>query len=258
MTGEALVLTFHAVEAGPPPLCVEPKLFGRQLDAIVASGSKVLTVRELAEALRTRTLPRRAVVLTFDDAFASAATDGATMLAERGLRATFFPVAAHVGGLNDWASQPSSAPRLRLASLDELRALGAAGFEVGSHGLTHAPLAAAAGDVLEREILGSKEALEAALALPVSSFAYPYGAEPPAAPPYLAGSYAAVCTTRMDVLTSASDPLALPRVDAHYLRRSGALARALEHGLTPYLRARRIGSSVRRAVFSDLRRGSTD
>lgn len=253
----ALVLTYHAVEAGPPPLCVEPELFGRHLDAIVASGSEVLTVRELAEALRTGELPRRTVVLTFDDAFASAATAGAAMLGERGLRATFFPVAAHVGGLNNWASQPASTPRLPLASLDELRALGAAGFEIGSHGLTHAPLASVTDDVLERELIGSKDALEAALGLPVTSFAYPYGAEPTAAPPFLTGHYSAVCTTRMDVLTSASDPLALPRVDAHYLRRSGALTRALEHGLTPYLRARRIGSSVRRAVLSDAQHGST-
>src|SRR5205085_3169302 len=171
----ALVVTYHAVEPGPSPICVDPDLFRRQLDELVGGGARSLTVRELGERLAAGTLPDRAVALTFDDGFASVVRTAAPLLRERGLTATVFCVAGHLGGRSDWATQPSGSPRLDLAGADELAKLAAAGFEIGSHSSTHMPLAGAGAEALRQELDDSRRRLEDAVGVEVTSFAHPYG-----------------------------------------------------------------------------------
>jgi peptidoglycan/xylan/chitin deacetylase (PgdA/CDA1 family) len=62
-----------------------------------------------------------------------------------------------------------------MMSWDHLRALVAAGHEVGSHTLSH-PLLTAVGDAqLAREVAGSKARIEAELGTPCEAFCYPNG-----------------------------------------------------------------------------------
>ena len=68
----AVVLTYHAVEDGPAPLCVEPELFRAQLDCLVDVGAETLTISALAACLRDGSLPARAVAITFDATVARA------------------------------------------------------------------------------------------------------------------------------------------------------------------------------------------
>ena len=114
MSGGALILTYHAIEEGPAPLCVEPALFERHLDCIVAAGSRTVTVATLAEAVRRGERLDGLVAITFDDGFASVARTAWPLLAERGLTATVFCVAGYLGGANDWPTQATGAPRLPL------------------------------------------------------------------------------------------------------------------------------------------------
>lgn len=243
-----LVLTYHAVESGPPPLFVEPALVREQLDAVVASGAASLTVSELADALRTRRLPERAVVLTFDDGAASVASAAAPLLVERGLRATVFCVAGHLAGSNDWPGRAGSGSSFTLASATELGELARAGIEIASHGVEHRSLRRATDDVARREIVESKDRLEQALGVPVTSFAYPYGLV--GAEALVRETYAAACTTELTHASSASDPMAIPRVDAHYLRSIPRFRAALA-GRTGYLRVRRLGARARRLLRED-------
>ena len=82
----AVILTYHAIEDGPRPLCIEPALFGEHAAVIADSGAKTLTVLELGMALRDGALPERAVAITFDDGCESVVTNAAPLLAERGLQ----------------------------------------------------------------------------------------------------------------------------------------------------------------------------
>lgn len=59
---------------------------------------------------------------------------------------------------------------------DETVTLGAGGLvEIGAHTVTHPLLSACPSDVAQREIAGSRRALEQILGRPVTSFAFPYG-----------------------------------------------------------------------------------
>ena len=248
----ALIITYHAVDGGPPPLSLAPELLRDQLDQVTGSGAAVLTLRELAAALRGGALPDRAVALTFDDAFASVAEHAGPLLAERGLRATVFPVAGAIGGTNAGPSQPAGGRRARLADAGQLAALAAAGWEVGSHGTEHAPLSRATDATAQRELLDSRSALEQLLQVRVDSFALPYGDPPgPHARALLRKAYSAACTTRLALARGETDPWAVPRIDAHYLRRPELLARALEGSPGTYLRIRGVAARARRIVRKD-------
>jgi peptidoglycan/xylan/chitin deacetylase (PgdA/CDA1 family) len=248
----ALILIYHAIERGPPPLCVDPALFVEHLDVLEDSGAEAVTISELADRLRSGESPDGMFAITFDDGFASVPRDAAPMLADRGLTATVFCVAGHLGGSNDWSSQPARAPRRELATAEELAALTAEGFEIGSHGMEHLPLVGASEDLLRRELLDSRDAIQDAVGQLVRSIAYPYGVEPGALGRKLVeSSYLAACTARMSTVSSAADPLALPRVDAHYLRRPELIRRALRGSLGPYLRLRRAGARARRVIRKD-------
>jgi peptidoglycan/xylan/chitin deacetylase (PgdA/CDA1 family) len=60
-------------------------------------------------------------------------------------------------------------------SADQIRSLYEAGWEVGSHGLSHTELTTRP-DRQSDEIVQSRRQLEALLGVPVLSFAYPFGA----------------------------------------------------------------------------------
>jgi peptidoglycan/xylan/chitin deacetylase (PgdA/CDA1 family) len=253
----SLILTYHAVDAARSPICIDPSLFAAHVDVIADSGMRSVTVRELAEALAEEAL-ENTVCITFDDGFASIAEQAAPLLEERGLTATLFCVAGHLGGMNDWPSARDGGYRARLADASALSALAARGFEIGSHGMEHAPLAGASEAMLRRELSQSRAALEHAVGSHVSSYAYPYGALPGAGARQLLGqTYVAACTTSLRRVSAGDDPHLLPRVDAHFLRKPELLQRALEGGLGVYLRARSLGTRTRRRLVKDYALAST-
>jgi peptidoglycan/xylan/chitin deacetylase (PgdA/CDA1 family) len=248
----ALVLTYHAVGAEGGPLAVPSDVFRAHLDCLGEAGASFLTVSELARRVGEGSLPERAVAITFDDGLRSVAAEGAPLLAEQGIAATVFCVAGRLGADSAWPSARQDVPVLPLMTAGELAVLGAAGFEIGSHGMEHAPLVDGSDAQLRREIVESRHVLEQAVGVSVGSFAYPYGAAPsPAARELVQETYASACTTSLGRVTGTADIHALPRVDAHYVRRPALLRRALDGSLDSYLRARALGAGARRRLVRD-------
>ena len=211
-----------------------------------------MTVSELAVSVRAGEIPPLTVAITFDDGCASAVRVAAPLLAERGQKATFFCVAGHLGGVNDWPTQTTGVPRLELASADELAELAALGFEIGAHGMDHTPLRGLSAVDLERQIREPRPRLEEAVSTDVRCFAYPYGVKPDAAAAQVvADVYDAACATTLERVTPSSDPLALPRVDAHYVRRPGVLHAVAAGRWDAYLRLRAAGARARRLLRCD-------
>jgi peptidoglycan/xylan/chitin deacetylase (PgdA/CDA1 family) len=248
MSPGAVVLVYHAVEAGRSPVCIEPSLFRRHLETIADVGARVVSLDRLAAELRLGGPAEPTVAITFDDGAASVADNAAPLLAERRLPATVFCVAGHVGRRTDWLSEPASLPRVRLAGSSVLADLARNGFELGSHGMTHLPLALAEASTLEREVVDSKDALEQATGAAVRWFAYPYDSVP-AGPgrALVERTYAGAVAGGNRAVTAGTDRWAIPRIDVHYLRRSALLARVLRGG-DRYLAVRRFGARARRLV----------
>jgi peptidoglycan/xylan/chitin deacetylase (PgdA/CDA1 family) len=248
----ALILMYHGVEDRDDPLFVPPSLFAEHVAVIASSGLPVLTVGELADRLRDGELPERAIVMTFDDGFASVARDAAPRLLERGLRATVFCVAGRLGGTNAWPTGRPGAVEVALAGAHDLTRLAADGFEIGAHGMEHSPLDTEEAEEIRREVVEAATALEHAVGTAPRSFAYPYGAGPSkAAARVVSETYAAACTTRIGRVHEGSSALDLPRVDAHYLRSPELLAAAIGGGSNAYLALRRVAASARRRVRRD-------
>ena len=248
----ALIITYHAIADGPPPLCVAPDLFERHLDVLRTAGAHCLTVSELAARRAAGTLDPRAVALTFDDAFAGVAERARPALLERGMTGTVYCVAGHIGGRNDWPSQPHGSYQAALMGADQMQVMAAEGFEIGAHGMYHAPLHDCAGPPVETEVRRPRAVLEEIAGTPVATFAYPYGVRPsPEARAAVEQTYAAAVGTELRRVGARSDAYHLPRIDAHYLRDPRVLRAVAEGRLGAYVAARRGAARIRRLARAD-------
>jgi peptidoglycan/xylan/chitin deacetylase (PgdA/CDA1 family) len=177
---ELLILCYHAVsESWPSALAVRPARLDAQLRFLRRRGYRPAT---LGEALARRT-QSRTVAITFDDAYRSVIERALPVLSRHGAPATVFAPTAFVGAdgranwsaLSRWAGTGFEA-ELDCMSWDDLRALAAAGWEIGSHSQTHPPLTGLGDAELEAELSGSRAICEEALQGPCTSLAYPFGA----------------------------------------------------------------------------------
>ena len=96
----AVVLLYHRVAdvtRGPWDLAVAPRRFDAQM-AMLAARFRVLSPDELVAGHAAGRLPRRAVAVTFDDAYADVADAALPSLARHGVPAAVFAVSGAVGG----------------------------------------------------------------------------------------------------------------------------------------------------------------
>jgi peptidoglycan/xylan/chitin deacetylase (PgdA/CDA1 family) len=244
-----LIVTYHEIAFGRSPLCVSVEVLRAHLDCLAECAVTPMTISDLGRSLREGRLPRQAICLTFDDGFASVVDAAAPLLLERECPATIFAVAGYLGKQNDWPSQPAWVERRPLAGARQLSDLAEAGFEIGAHGFEHEPLGRVTAEVADREIVDGRAALEDAVGVAVTSFAYPYGSLPSrAARALVLQTYSAACTTIPDVVRRNSGLATLPRIDAHSLRGPDSLRRLLEGSGRSRLGARRLANRLRRVV----------
>ncbi|HUX46090.1 MAG TPA: polysaccharide deacetylase family protein [Terracidiphilus sp.] len=119
-------------------------------------------------------VPRKHVLLTFDDGYDDLYTELFPWLQEHGFTAVIFLVADRIGETNLWDQASGSRPR-QLLTLTQIREMQQCGVEFGSHTLTHPWLPSLSDVDLERELRDSKSRLENLLGVEVNSFAYPFG-----------------------------------------------------------------------------------
>jgi peptidoglycan/xylan/chitin deacetylase (PgdA/CDA1 family) len=215
------ILAYHAIaDLDDDPVIAEyavpPGRFAAHLDVLEGSGWSFVDLDAVLAALAgERALPRRALLLTFDDAYADLLEVARPLLVERGIPAVAFAIAGELGGTNGWDSRRGAAS-LALLDAEGLRTVAADGIEVGSHGSSHAALPEIAAGQLEDEIAGSARRLEE-LGLPrPRSFSYPFGRwNPGIAAAVRAAGYELALTTAWGVVGRDSDRFALPRIEVH-------------------------------------------
>jgi peptidoglycan/xylan/chitin deacetylase (PgdA/CDA1 family) len=179
VVSDDLVLAYHGISATwPSPLAVTPARFEAQLWALRRRGFASCTFAELTSSPGRG----RRVAVTFDDSLASVIRHGLPIMRRHGLVGTIFVVTDFVGkphpaiwpGLEQWANGPHRDELLQ-ATWEELRALAADGWEIGSHTRSHTALVGLGDRELERELVLSRERCGSEIGRECTTIAYPYG-----------------------------------------------------------------------------------
>ena len=138
--------------------------FKAQLDYLKAEGYETITLQDYMKARKgTYTLPKKPIVLTFDDGYDDNYTNLLPLLEERGMRGTVYMVTNDIGrpGYLTW---------------DQLRDMQNRGIELGSHTANHQPLTELSGQMRQDELKLSKLLMEWNGLKTIFTFSYPNGA----------------------------------------------------------------------------------
>ncbi|WPL12741.1 Poly-beta-1,6-N-acetyl-D-glucosamine N-deacetylase precursor [Thiorhodovibrio litoralis] len=192
--------------------------FARQMAMLRAGGFRVLSLEEALRCLAGDSpMPARAVVLTFDDAYANFLDYAAPVLADCGFPATVYAISDWLGQPMRWRDPDPSRESPRLMTGGELRSLRQAGIAVGSHGCTHPRLAELSPEAQNAEISGSRERLQDILGEPVRDLCYPFGSFNQDSIRLAAqAGYRSATTCLRGAATAADHPLVLPRKAISY------------------------------------------
>jgi len=167
------ILVYHNLAPeGKGRMVLAARAFEEQMRYLKSEGFRVVSLRDFVEFQRLgRQLPRKSVVLTFDDGYRAFKQWAHPILKELGFPATLFVYTDYVGaGRNalSWA---------------ELKDLEAQGFDIEAHSKSHGDLRRIAGEPDAQFARRMEAELEAPLALFQKNMgklprilAYPYGA----------------------------------------------------------------------------------
>jgi peptidoglycan/xylan/chitin deacetylase (PgdA/CDA1 family) len=127
------------------------------------------------EDLLTRKIPRKPIILTFDDGYEDNYRYLLPLLRKHRMKIVMFLLGNRKHKTNFWdeVEGEESAALLKPGQILEMARSGL--VEFGAHSLNHLKLTELGTKDIEREVVGSKKALELFLKKPVLSFAYPYG-----------------------------------------------------------------------------------
>src|SRR3954447_13891864 len=200
------ILMYHVISAPKPgapfPELYTPKpAFAAQMRAFARQGYHGVTLQQVYDYWHHAiALPRKPIVISFDDGYLSHYTHALPVLHKLG-----WP-----GVLNLEVNNVLTAGDI---SQSQVRTLIRAGWEVDSHTLTHPDLTAVSATQLQHELAGSRAFLRSHFHVPVNFFCYPagrYDATVEAA--VRAAGYRLATTTRPGVAGPHGDPFALPRI----------------------------------------------
>jgi peptidoglycan/xylan/chitin deacetylase (PgdA/CDA1 family) len=215
---DVIVLCYHAISRDwDADLSTTPERFEHQVELLAKRGYRGATFTEAVLSPGSG----RVAAVTFDDAYRSVIELARPILDRFGFPATVFAPSAYVGseqpmqwpGIDHWLGGRHERELIPM-SWQELSELSAAGWEIGSHTVTHPHLTQLDDTALAEELQSSKEACEQHLGRPCASLAYPYGdvdARVVAATASAGYSTAAALPRRLD----ARGPLEWPRVGVY-------------------------------------------
>jgi peptidoglycan/xylan/chitin deacetylase (PgdA/CDA1 family) len=121
------ILGYHTFsENCKTPLCTPRKTFDRQMKYLKDNQYRVISLKQLRGFLRyQRRLPEKSIVITFDDGYRAVYDIAYPVLKKYGFKGTLFIY-------TDFVEKSKNA-----ITWGELKELKAAGFEIGSHGVSH-------------------------------------------------------------------------------------------------------------------------
>lgn len=134
---KALILNYHHLDPAPrSSSTISPQLFAEQMKYLKDKGYTVISLQQLKDYLTAPpskgagngnvgngSLPERAVVITFDDGYASFYEHAYPVLKEHGFSSTMFTIVGKV------SNSPNEIPKLTWEQLKEMSATGLVDFQ---------------------------------------------------------------------------------------------------------------------------------
>ena len=172
----AVILYWHRIaDDYATPWTTSTELFTRQLDWL-QKRFQFVSLQEVQRRVRRDGNREPCVSVTFDDGYADNCRHAIPLLIKERIPCTYFVTLQNIleerAFLHDQTHGRSIPPN----TIEQLRAMAAAGVEIGSHGFTHANLGPIADPQrIRREVVETKTELETAIGRPVRYFAFPFG-----------------------------------------------------------------------------------
>lgn len=171
------VLMYHKVEPiGPDFLTVTTNQLRQHLQHLQQAGYQFVALTDVLKAVQNTTpsqLPKRALLLTFDDAYQNNLTDALPILQEFAVPAVIFVPTAYVGGCNEWDSGTDP-----LMTSDALKSLGKEGLTLAYHSHRHVNYKHESPESSAEDLRANLREADR-LGLPMlPALAYPYGGRP--------------------------------------------------------------------------------
>lgn len=172
--GALRVLMYHRVGAAPDRSTVTPEQLEAQIRWLRARGHALVRLQDVVRHVSEGApLPARPVLLTFDDGTADAHDALLPLLSRLDAPAAVFVVPGFAG-----ATRPYDGVERRFAGAAELRALAAAGVEVGLHTFAHTDLSTLRPDEVAADVARCTRWLAEAGVPFQPALAFPFGAYP--------------------------------------------------------------------------------
>lgn len=169
----AVILMYHSIDNNKEFFTVSPVEFERQMNYLKNNNFKVISLRELVNAIQNnKKILRKTVVITFDDGYLDNYEKAFPILKKYNFHATIFINTATIGT----TTTGRHGTRLPILSKEQIKHLleqNLIDFESHSH--SHAKLSSLDISKAEAEIAISKDLLQEILGSKVTLFAYPYG-----------------------------------------------------------------------------------
>ncbi|MEN8653092.1 polysaccharide deacetylase family protein [Streptomyces sp. 21So2-11] len=166
---------YHSVGLTPSRktygLSVTPQAFAEQMELLDAGGYTPLTTAQLAARWRNGgAMPRRPVLITFDDGYEGVHRHARPVLAKYGFATSLFVSTGWLRGAYEEGGALDT-----MLTWDQVRELAADGSEIGGHSHTHPQMDQLPDNELCFESLRCMEIITGELGTRPASFAYPYG-----------------------------------------------------------------------------------
>lgn len=173
---KVVVLLYHRVsDEFRDAVTVGVEQFDQQM-ALIRRRHSVISIEQLLSGEFDRRSSRPIVAVTFDDGYLDNYEQAFPILERNRIPAAFFvstgKIANNVGFDHDLSKLGEAVPTM---NWDQLREMKDAGFSIGSHTVSHLDCGTAPLQVVEKELLDSRETLQRKLGISGNLFAYPFG-----------------------------------------------------------------------------------
>ncbi|NUQ61908.1 MAG: polysaccharide deacetylase family protein [Pirellulales bacterium] len=171
-----VVLFYHRVADDlATPWTLSNRCFDRQI-RWMADRFDLISLSEAQRRIRTGDSARPAVCITFDDGYAENCHKAIPLLIKTGIPCTYFVTLRNVLEQDPFAHDLARGYRFLPNSVEQLRAMAAAGVEIGAHTYSHPDLGLVADEQeLYRQIVVAGRELQQWIDRPVRYFAFPFG-----------------------------------------------------------------------------------